>query len=229
MDSELVSNNFLIKFTKFIKYTCDRIVAAIAILIFSPLILIVAIAIHFNMGSPVIFTQPRPGKNSRIFTFYKFRTMTDARDAEGKLLPDGDRITPFGEWLRQTSLDELPQLLNILKGDMSFIGPRPLIVEYLDRYTPEQARRHEVLPGVTGLAQINGRNAISWEEKFKLDVWYVDNWNLWLDFKILFLTFFKVLQQEGITQEGYATSEEFKGTINSQQSQVMSNEIPSNE
>ena len=200
--------------SRIIKWILDRLVAAIALLIFYPLIIIVAIAVHFNMGSPVIFTQPRPGKDSAIFNFFKFRTMTDERDEAGNPLPDGDRITTFGEWLRQTSLDELPQLWNVFKGDMSFIGPRPLIVAYLDRYSPEQARRHEVLPGITGLAQIKGRNAISWEEKFKLDVWYIDNWSLWLDLKILFLTVWKVIKKDGINQEGYATSEEFKGTLN---------------
>lgn len=208
-------NNLVINPSKIIKYVLDKVVAAIALLLLSPIILITALLVSLKMGNPVVFSQPRPGKNGKVFTFYKFRTMTDARDKRGNLLPDGERITLFGKWLRKTSLDELPQLLNILKGDMSFIGPRPLIVEYLPRYTPEQARRHEVLPGITGLAQIKGRNAISWEEKFKLDVWYIDNWSLWLDFKILFLTFWKVLQQEGINQEGYATSEEFKGTINS--------------
>lgn len=165
------------------------------------------------MGSPVVFTQPRPGQNSRVFRFYKFRTMTDERDAQGNFLPDEIRLTPFGQFIRKTSLDELPQLWNILKGDMSFVGPRPLMVKYLDRYTPEQARRHNVLPGITGLAQVKGRNAISWEEKFKLDVWYVDNWSLWLDLKILVMTVFKVLRQDGINQESCATSEEFKGQL----------------
>ncbi|WP_036487786.1 sugar transferase [Myxosarcina sp. GI1] len=198
--------------SKAIKFLADRLVATVALIILSLPILILAIAIYLNMGNPIIFAQDRPGKNNRIFKFYKFRTMTDARDRDGQLLPDKDRITPFGEWLRQTSLDELPQLWNVLKGDMSFIGPRPLIVLYLERYSPEQARRHEVLPGITGLAQISGRNAISWEEKFKLDVWYVDNWSLWLDLKILLLTVVKVIKKDGINQEGYATSEEFKGS-----------------
>ncbi|WP_026731769.1 sugar transferase [Fischerella sp. PCC 9605] len=196
-----------------IKEIADRVVAAIALLIFSPVILIVAIAIYFRMGQPVIFTQPRPGKNSYIFTFYKFRTMTNDCDAQGNLLPDEKRLTSFGKFLRKTSLDELTQLWNVLRGDMSFVGPRPLLVRYLDRYTPEQARRHEVKPGITGLTQVKGRNSLSWEEKFKLDVWYIDNWSLWLDLKILFLTVFKVLQQEGISQEGYATAEEFIGQM----------------
>lgn len=200
--------------SRLVKSLLDRLVAAIALILLSPLAIGVAIAIYFRMGSPIIFTQPRPGKDSKIFNFYKFRTMTDERDAEGNLLPDEQRLTSFGQFLRQTSLDELPQLWNVLKGDMSFVGPRPLLVKYLDRYTPEQARRHEVKPGITGLAQINGRNAITWEEKFELDVSYIDRWSLWLDLKILFLTVFKVLQQEGINQEGYTTSEEFKGPGN---------------
>jgi lipopolysaccharide/colanic/teichoic acid biosynthesis glycosyltransferase len=175
--------------------------------------LVIAIAIYFKMGSPVVFTQDRPGKDSRIFKFYKFRTMTDARDKQGNLLPDEKRLTAFGQLLRKTSLDELPQLWNVVKGDMSFIGPRPLIVEYLERYNPEQARRHDAMPGITGLAQVKGRNTIAWEDKFKWDVWYVDNWSLWLDLKIFTMTIFKVLKQDGINQEGHATSEEFKGSI----------------
>jgi lipopolysaccharide/colanic/teichoic acid biosynthesis glycosyltransferase len=202
--------------SKLIKSILDKLVAAIALLVFSPILLTVAIAIYFRMGSPVVFTQPRPGKDSKIFKFYKFRTMTNERDSEGKLLSDEKRLTPFGQFLRKTSLDELPQLWNVLKGDMSFVGPRPLIVEYLERYSPEQARRHEVKPGITGWVQVNGRNNRPWEEKFKLDVWYVDNWSLWLDLKILFLTVFKVLQQDGISQEGYTTSEEFQGQLEQQ-------------
>ncbi len=211
MTSEHFQVARLAKHSRLIKSLLDQVVAALTLLVLSPLMLIVAIAIYFRLGRPVLFTQPRPGKNGHIFTFYKFRTMTDERDKEGNLLPDEKRLTSFGQFLRKTSLDELPQLWNVLKGDMSFVGPRPLIVRYLDRYNSEQARRHEVKPGITGLAQIKGRNAISWEEKFKLDIWYVDNWSLWLDLKIIFLTVFKVLQQEGINQKGYATSEEFKG------------------
>ncbi|ARV62589.1 UDP-galactose phosphate transferase [Nostocales cyanobacterium HT-58-2] len=206
----------LTKFSRLIKSLLDKTIAAIALLILSPVMLIVAIGVYFRMGRPVVFTQPRPGKNARVFTLYKFRTMTDERDSKGNLLPDELRLTGFGQFLRQTSLDELPQLWNILKGDMSFVGPRPLLVRYLDRYTPFQARRHEVKPGVTGLAQISGRNAISWEEKFKLDVWYVDNWSLLLDLKIILLTVFKVLQQEGIDQEGNISSEEFIGQLKQQ-------------
>lgn len=201
------------RYSRFIKSLLDRAIAAFTLLIFLPLILVIAIAVYFRMGSPVIFTQLRPGKDARIFNFYKFRTMTDERDANDNLLPDAQRLTRFGQFLRQTSLDELPQLWNVLKGDMSLVGPRPLIVRYLERYTPEQARRHEVKPGITGWAQVNGRRRLDgcWEEKFKLDVWYVDNWSLGLDLKILLLTVWQVLRQEGISQEGQVTSEEFMG------------------
>ena len=195
--------------SRLIKYLADRIAAAIALLIFAPLILAMAILVRLKLGSPIFFTQPRPGKNRKIFTFYKFRTMTDARDPAGNLLPDGDRMTSFGSWMRQTSLDELPQLLNVLKGDMSFVGPRPLVVHYLNLYSEEQNRRHEVLPGITGLVQTSGRNTIDWDTKFKLDVFYVDNWSLWLDLKILLATVVKVIKRDGISQEGHATSEDF--------------------
>jgi sugar transferase EpsL len=195
-----------------LKEIADRWVASILVLLLLPIFLSVAIAIRLVLGGPVLFTQPRPGKNGKIFRFYKFRSMTNACDSTGRPLPDAQRLTPFGLFLRHTSLDELPQLINILKGEMSFVGPRPLLVKYLDRYTPEQLRRHEVKPGITGFAQINGRNAISWEDKFKLDVWYIDHWSLALDLKILFLTASKVMQQDGINQEGYTTSEEFMGT-----------------
>jgi lipopolysaccharide/colanic/teichoic acid biosynthesis glycosyltransferase len=183
--------------------------------------LAIAIAIYVGMGKPALFAQPRPGKGGNIFTFYKFRTMVpDAResvidkpDYVGSVPPDSQRITPLGQFLRKTSLDELPQLWNVLNGDMSLVGPRPLRVYYLCRYTPEQARRHNVKPGVTGWAQVNGRNSLSWEGKFELDVWYVDHWSLWLDLKILFLTVFKVWQQVGIRKEGAYTEVEFRGTI----------------
>ena len=201
-------------FSRLVKSILDRLVAASALLVLSPILLIIAIAIYIRMGSPSLFTQPRPGKDGCIFTFYKFRTMTNDRDPNGNLLPDEQRLTALGQFLRKTSLDELPQLWNILKGDMSFVGPRPLLVAYLNRYSPEQARRHEIKPGITGWAQINGRNAISWEEKFQLDVWYADHWSLGLDFKILLLTVWKVLKQEGISQEGYVAMEEFKGKCN---------------
>ncbi|QHG18521.1 MULTISPECIES: sugar transferase [unclassified Nostoc] len=214
MNSKYLQQHISIKSSRLIKSILDRFVAAIALLALSPVILIIAIAIYLRMGYPVIFIQPRPGKNARIFNFYKFRTMTDERDAKGNLLPDEKRLTPFGEFLRQTSLDELPQLWNVLKGDMSLVGPRPLLVQYLDRYSLEQARRHNVKPGITGWAQINGRRLLDgcWEEKFRLDIWYIDNWNLWLDLKILVLTLFKVLKKENISQEGYATGEEFQGS-----------------
>lgn len=195
--------------SRFIKYFVDRLIAAIALLIFSPLILVVAILIRFNLGSPIFFTQQRPGKDGKIFTFYKFRTMTDATDVNGNLLSDGDRMTPFGTLLRKSSLDELPQLLNVLKGDMSLVGPRPLMVHYLQLYNSEQARRHEVLPGITGLAQTSGRNTLDWDKRLKLDVAYVDNWSLWLDFKILLATVWKVIKRDGISQEGHATCEDF--------------------
>ncbi|MGB3654839.1 MAG: sugar transferase [Rivularia sp. (in: cyanobacteria)] len=207
------------KNSRLIKSLLDRVFAAIALLMFSPLILIVAIAIYFRMGSPLIFSQPRPGKDGKIFRFYKFRTMTDERDAEGNLLDDEQRLTAFGEFLRESSLDEIPQLWNILRGDMSMVGPRPLLVRYLERYSPQQARRHEVKPGITGLAQVKGRNAISWEQKFQLDVWYIDNWSLWLDLKIFVMTFVKVLRKEGIDEEGQVSSSEFIGKI--QQKKVM--------
>jgi lipopolysaccharide/colanic/teichoic acid biosynthesis glycosyltransferase len=194
---------------KSIKHFLDRAAAAIALLLFSPLILLVAILVRTNLGSPILFRQPRPGKKGKIFTFFKFRTMTDAHDRMGNLLPDKKRLTPFGCWLRKTSLDELPQLINVLKGDMSLIGPRPLLVSFLEFYSDEQMRRHQVLPGITGLAQINGRNNIAWEDKFKLDVFYVDNWNLWLDLKILVATVLKVVRQKDINQQGHVTCENF--------------------
>ena len=194
---------------KLIKHFCDRLAAAIAFLLLSPIILLVSILVRINLGSPILFLQPRPGKNGKIFTFYKFRTMTDARDSQGNLLTDEERLTSFGSWLRKTSLDELPQLVNVLKGEMSLIGPRPLLVSFLEFYDAEQMRRHEVLPGITGLAQINGRNNIGWEEKFQLDVFYVDNWSLWLDFKILLATAWKVIGQKDINQKGHVTCENF--------------------
>jgi sugar transferase EpsL len=189
----------------------------IMIIILSPILLITWLLVKTKLGSPAIFRQERPGRHGMIFTMYKFRSMTDARDEAGEPLPDEVRLMGFGKLLRKTSLDELPQLFNILKGDMSFVGPRPLLVRYLDRYTPEQARRHEVKPGLTGWAQVNGRNAISWEEKFKLDVWYVDHWNLWLDIKILCLTMIRVFRREGISSGTHATMEEFWGRENSEE------------
>ena len=195
-----------------IKSVVDRLLAGFMLILLSPFIAILAIAIYIKMGSPVVFSQPRGGKDNSIFTFYKFRTMTDEKDSDGNLLPDMERLTPLGEFLRQTSLDELPQLWNVLRGDMSFIGPRPFVAAYLERYTTEQARRHDVKPGITGWAQINGRNSISWEEKFALDLWYIEHWSLWLDLKILVSTVFKIVSKEGVDEDQNTTSTEFMGT-----------------
>ena len=194
------SDNLLHYCSRGIKLFSDRLMAALLLLLFSPILLVVAIVVRLRMGSPVVFTQTRPGKDGEIFTVFKFRTMTDDRDAQGNLLSDEERLIPLGQFLRKASLDELPQLWNVLRGDMSFVGPRPLLVRYLERYSPEQARRHNVRPGITGWAQVNGRNALTWDEKFQLDLWYVDNWSLWLDFKILLMTVEKVLKREGISQ-----------------------------
>lgn len=189
----------------------DIVASFCALLLFSPIIALVAWKIRKNLGSPVLFRQTRPGLNGRPFEMVKFRTMKDATDVQGNILPDAERMTPFGNKLRSSSLDELPELWNVLKGDMSLVGPRPLLMQYLPLYSKEQSRRHEVRPGVTGWAQINGRNAISWEDKFKLDVWYVDNRSFWLDFKILLLTVKKVLIKDGISAEGEVTMYPFKG------------------
>ena len=194
-----------------IKRVFDILVSASALFILLPVILLLTVLIHGRLGAPVLFRQPRPGRNGLPFQMVKFRTMLDAVDADGNMLPDEQRLTPFGAFLRSTSLDELPELWNVLKGDMSLVGPRPLLMEYLPLYSQEQFRRHEVRPGVTGWAQINGRNAISWEDKFKLDVWYVDNRSIWLDLKILFLTVKKVLVRDGISGEGEATMSKFTG------------------
>jgi len=178
----------------------------------SPLLIILAVIIRLKMGKPVLFRQQRPGLGGEGFVIYKFRTMTDQADKSGQFLPDEKRLPALGRLLRSTSLDELPELFNVLKGDMSIVGPRPLMMKYLNRYTPEQARRHEVKPGITGWAQINGRNAISWEDKFKLDVWYVDNWSVMLDIKIILKSIWMVITRQGITQQGRATVDEFMGT-----------------
>jgi sugar transferase EpsL len=178
----------------------------------SPVFALTSILVWLRLGSPISFCQIRPGLYGKPFTVYKFRTMTNARNVNGNLLSDAERLTPFGRFLRNTSLDELPELFNVLRGEMSLVGPRPLLMEYLERYTPEQARRHDVLPGITGWAQVNGRNAISWEEKFALDVWYVEHQSLWLDMKIILLTVWKLIQREGISQPGQATMEEFLGS-----------------
>jgi len=190
----------------------DLVLTIPGTLVLLPIILGTALLVRIKIGSPVIFSQQRPGLEGRTFQMYKFRTMTDDKDQDGNLLPDAERLVPFGRILRSTSLDELPELVNVLKGDMSLVGPRPLLVEYLNRYTPEQARRHEVRPGITGWAQVNGRNTVSWEEKFKLDVWYVDNRSLWLDIKILFLTIWKTVRREDISQVGQATMSKFMGS-----------------
>lgn len=192
------SANLLTYISRGIKSIADRLMAALLLLLFSPILIVVAIVLRIRMGTPIVFTQARPGKNAKIFTVYKFRTMTSDCDANGNLLSDEERLIPLGQFLRKASLDELPQLFNVLKGDMSFVGPRPLLVRYLERYNSEQARRHDVQPGITGWAQVNGRNAVSWDEKFAFDIWYIDNWSLWLDFKILLLTVKKVFKQEGV-------------------------------
>ena len=194
------------------KELIDRTVALLGLSVLLPLLLIVTGLIYCKIGSPVLFCQPRPGLRGNSFIIYKFRTMTDTRDAEGNLLPDEERLTSLGIWLRKLSLDEMPQLINVIKGELSLVGPRPLLMEYLPLYSPEQARRHDVKPGITGWAQVNGRNAISWEEKFRLDVWYVDHQSFWLDIKILWLTVIKVFRREGINQKGMATMEKFQGS-----------------
>ncbi|GAA0367830.1 sugar transferase [Bacillus horti] len=194
------------------KRAVDLVFGSVALLLSFPVMVVTAIVLRKSVGSPVIFTQQRPGLNGRPFHIYKFRTMTDERDEHQQLLPDNERLTRAGRVVRKLSLDELPQLFNVVKGELSFVGPRPLLMEYLPLYTSEQARRHEVKPGITGWAQVNGRNAISWEQKFKLDVWYVEHHSFWLDIKILFLTVLKVLKVDGINQQGQATIEKFKGS-----------------
>lgn len=189
----------------------DILVAAFLLLLTLPLMLATAVAVHLALGAPVLLRQTRPGKGGAPFLFFKFRTMTEARDDAGRLLPDERRLTPFGRWLRATSLDELPQLANVLKGDMSLVGPRPLLMEYIPLYSPLQARRHEVRPGITGWAQVNGRNALSWEERFRLDVWYVDHRSWLLDLRILLLTVLRVFQARGVAQPGQATMTRFTG------------------
>jgi len=190
----------------------DISVSLLGLIILLAFLPAVAWAIKWHSPGPVFFRQPRPGKNGRVFIILKFRTMHEAKDERGRLLPDEQRLTSFGRFLRRRSLDELPELWNVLRGEMSLVGPRPLMVQYLGRYSPAQARRHEVTPGVTGWAQVNGRNAITWEEKFKHDVWYVDHWSFWLDLKILWMTIAGVLKGKGISQPGYATAEEFMGS-----------------
>lgn len=195
-----------------IKRIFDLVVAISILIVISPILLIVALMVWVVHGRPIIFSQPRPGFKGKIFTIHKFRTMTEARDSRGKPLPDTVRLTGFGKFLRSFSLDEWPELINVIKGEMSLVGPRPLLVEYLNYYTPEQHRRHDMLPGITGWAQVNGRNALSWEEKFKLDVWYVDHWSFWLDLKILWLTIWYVIKRQNVTPPGQTSMGEFKGS-----------------
>lgn len=200
-------------YKSFFKRTIDLASSGITLALISVPLGIISIWLHFaNKGAGVFFTQERPGKDGKIFKVIKFKTMTDERDSDGKLLPDSERLTPVGKWLRSTSIDELPQLINVFRGDMSLIGPRPLLVKYLPLYTPRQARRHEVRPGITGWAQCNGRNALSWHDKFELDLWYVDNVSFLTDLRIIWRTLTKVALQEGISQEGEATARPFDGT-----------------
>jgi len=198
---------------KAMKRAFDFLAALVAILLLWPVILTVALLVRLHLGSPVFFRQQRPGLHGKLFEVIKFRTMHDMVDVYGNLMPDAERLTSFGRFLRATSLDELPELWNVLKGNMSLVGPRPLLMQYLERYSPEQARRHEVRPGLTGWAQVNGRNALSWDERFKLDVWYVDHQSFFLDMKIILMTTWKILKREGINQPGQATMEAFRGSI----------------
>jgi sugar transferase EpsL len=202
-------------YRNFGKRLLDLAITIPVLILLSPVIAVVAVLVRLKLGSPVLFRQQRPGLEGTPLTILKFRTMTTARDVEGEFLPDERRITPFGLLLRRTSLDELPELINVLKGEMSLVGPRPLLMQYLDRYTPEQKRRHEVLPGITGLAQVRGRNHLSWEEKFALDVWYVDHCSAWLDLKILAMTFRAVFGGEGVSAPSCVTAPEFLGTTGS--------------
>lgn len=190
----------------------DLILSVLGVLILSPVLMLLSLLILLLDGPPILFRQVRPGYQGKPFTLYKFRTMAERRDEQGNLLPDAQRITRLGHILRAGSLDELPELINVIRGEMSLVGPRPLLMQYLQRYTPEQARRHEVLPGITGWAQVNGRNALTWEDKFRLDVWYVDHWSFFLDMKILAMTLWKVIKREGIHQPGHVTAEEFMGS-----------------
>ncbi len=190
----------------------DLLATVLGLVVLLPIMVVAALFVWIFLGSPILFRQQRPGYKGRPFTTYKLRTMTDGRGPDGNLLPDSARLTRFGRLLRSVSVDDLPQLINVLRGEMSLVGPRPLLMKYLKLYTPEQRRRHEVLPGITGWAQVNGRNALSWDERFRLDVWYVDHWSFWLDLKILFMTLGKVIRREGVNQPGHATAEEFKGS-----------------
>jgi len=195
-----------------IKRGFDILISLLALIILLPVLITTAFLVRIKLGNPIFFIQERIGRGNKCFKMIKFRTMSDDKDKEGKELPDRERLTNTGKILRALSLDEIPELLNVIKGDMSLVGPRPLLVEYLEKYSKEQLRRHDVLPGITGWAQINGRNAISWTEKFKLDLWYIDNWSLYLDFKILFLTLYKVIKKDGINQDDKVTMEYFNGS-----------------
>lgn len=197
-------------YQNFGKRLLDLNLTVLALILLTPVMAIIALLVRFKLGSPVFFQQQRPGLHGKPFTLFKFRTMTDTLDDQGNLLPDANRLTPFGQFLRSTSLDELPELINVLRGEMSLVGPRPLLPEYLQHYNKQAYRRHEVLPGLTGWAQVNGRNAINWEEKFALDVWYVDNRSVWLDIKILVLTLWKIIRREGVNEPGQATAERFR-------------------
>ena len=197
-----------------IKSIFDKILVLFLIILFSPIYIVISLLIFFKMGSPILFRQKRPGYKEKIFGIYKFRTMTNEKDRDGNLLPDNKRLVGIGKFIRSTSLDELPQLFNVLKGEMSFVGPRPLLIEYLPLYNQKQKRRHDVKPGITGWAQVNGRNAISWEQKFDYDVWYVDNQSFWLDIKILWLTFLKVVKRSDISSSTSSTMEKFTGSKN---------------
>jgi sugar transferase EpsL len=194
---------------KIVKRMLDVIVASLVLVITAPVLALLSVLVLIFYGRPIFFSQERPGLHAKVFRIYKFRTMTDACDAAGRLLPDAQRLTRFGRFLRSSSLDELPELVNVVKGDMSLVGPRPWLVQYLPLYDAEQSRRHDVKPGVTGLAQVNGRNAISWQDRLAFDLWYVDNWTLWVDFKILFLTLLRVARPSGISQPGHATADYF--------------------
>jgi len=198
----------------FFKHLFDFVIAMVGLFLLIPIILLLSLLIYFKLGSPVFFTQVRPGKNKILFTMYKFRSMKNLYDKDGVLLKDSDRLGPFGIFLRSTSLDELPELLNVIKGDMSLVGPRPLLVEYLPLYNNWQSRRHEVRPGITGWAQVNGRNRISWSDRFKFDIWYIDHMSYWLDLKILFVTVKNVVIRVGVTSDDNVTVEKFKGNVN---------------
>jgi lipopolysaccharide/colanic/teichoic acid biosynthesis glycosyltransferase len=196
-----------------VKRATDLIGATIGLIVLSPMLVVVGLVVRHFLGAPIFFRQVRPGRDGKLIKIVKFRTMLEAFDANGELLPDDHRLTAFGAFLRASSLDELPQLWNVLRGDLSLVGPRPLMVRYLPRYSPRQARRHEVMPGITGWSQINGRNAISWEQKLELDVWYVENWSVWLDLKILLMTVSRVLRRRGVNSPGHVTMPEFEGRL----------------